>query len=48
MQGDKGVSDAAHPPEGSRAKAKGLSASSLPLISIPRRAHMSDSPAIAW
>ena len=31
-KGDKGVSDAARPPEGGLSKAGGLSASSLPLL----------------
>ena len=46
-EGDKGVSVAAHPPEGVPAEAVGLSTSNLPLIWIPHLARMPDSPAKA-
>ena len=42
--GDKGVNVAARPPEGGPAEAGGLSASNLPLISIPHPARMPDGP----
>ena len=41
-KGDKGVSDAAHPPEGGPAETRGLSASNLPLIFDTRPARMPD------
>ena len=42
-KGDKGVNDAARPPEGGLAEAGGLSTSSLPW-SIDRPVRMPDSP----
>ena len=45
--GDKGVNVAARPPEGGLAEVGGLSASNLPLISIPHRARMPHGPAKA-
>ena len=45
--GDKGVNVAARPPEGGPNETGGLSASNMPLISIPHPARMLDSPAKA-
>ena len=44
-KGDKGVSDAAHPPEGGPAEAGGLSTSILPFIFDTRPVRIPDSPA---
>ena len=46
-KGDKGVNVAARPLEGGLAEAGGLSASNLPLISIPHPARMPDDSAKA-
>ena len=45
--GDKGANVAARPPEGGPGEIGGLSASNLPLISIPHPAQMQDGPAEA-
>ena len=46
-KGDKGVNIAACEPKGGPAEAGGLSASNLPLISIPYPAQMPEGPAKA-
>ena len=45
--GDKGANVAARPSESSPAETGGLSASNLPLVSIPHPARMPDGPAKA-